>query len=86
MYYGIERIRRTYRAILLQMIQDIASESKKVEVVGYKREARNWLKSPDFIVVCELADYDPDYVRRKIDEAANRNFQWRKPNSTTGRR
>jgi len=77
-------------AVILQMIQDLKSNCRKGEAARLKKDAERWFASGDFILTCELAGLDPDWVKRKMAEASSRNFQWRLPNGqgwrTKGRR
>lgn len=70
---------RLWRAVLLQQIQDAKSQSRDEERHFDRHTARHWIfeNRRDFAIVCELAGLDPDYVRRRIDAAAAREFHWR---------
>lgn len=53
-----------WRAVILQMVTDALSLSRKSEARHYKREALAWLTSysRDFRTVCELAGFEPEYI------------------------
>jgi len=54
-------------AVINQMRTDALSNSRKAEFRHRRREALAWLtgNSRDFRMVCELAGYDPDYIRER---------------------
>lgn len=61
-------------AVINQMRTDALSNSRKAEFRHRRREALAWLtgNSRDFRMVCELAGYEPDYIReRAIRELAS---------------
>lgn len=78
----IDADRALWRAVLLQMIQDIKTNSKKANDQIAKRRALHWLGTQSFNTVCDYADYDPSYVMSMIKLSESREFQWRLP---TGR-
>lgn len=57
-----------WRAVLVQMLTDALSRSRKRETRRLKREALDWLsgKSRDFRTVCDYAGYEPAYLHGKI--------------------
>ncbi|MCI5049559.1 MAG: hypothetical protein MRY32_04430 [Rickettsiales bacterium] len=69
-YFGARREQAVWRAVILQMVTDALSGSRKKENQRYKREALAWLngKSRDFRTVCELAGYEPSYVLQQIEQ------------------
>ncbi len=66
-----------YRAILLQVVIDIASNSNESGTLKRKQEAELWLTSSMFEQVCSAAGYTTDYVVSRINAAKERDFQWR---------
>jgi hypothetical protein len=68
-----------FRAVILQAVTDAKSRSNKREKLTYKHEAEHWLFSDrkDFAMVCELAGWHPDQVRRKAMDARARGFFWK---------
>lgn len=73
-----------WRGVLLQQIQDAASNDKKAEARNRKHQAIAWfnLDNDDFVDVCLLAGFNPAHVLRKFRAARERGFQWRKPAGT----
>lgn len=53
-----------WRAVIMQMICDAVSQSRKPEARHQRREALAWLNgySRDFRTVCELAGLEPQYI------------------------
>lgn len=80
--------RSMWRAVITQALMDASSNSKKPENLKARREARNWLRgnNEDFLYICELADMDPQYVRRKARLALARNCVWRQSPKNKKRR
>jgi len=54
-----------WRAVIMQMLTDALSGSRKEEAQQHKREALVWLRgnTRDFRTVCDYAGFDPEYVR-----------------------
>jgi hypothetical protein len=54
-----------WRAVISQQIMDAKSLSHKPEQQQRKKEAMDWLfhNDSDFTMVCDLAGWEPDYVR-----------------------
>src|SRR5262245_37362871 len=79
--------RGLWRAVLTQALMDAASHSRKPENQFHKHEATAWLTgfSKDFVMVCDLADLDPSYVRRAVKRALLSGCKWR-TEAGTGRR
>lgn len=65
-----------WRAVVLRMLQDIASKSQ-VESFN-RREANAWLDSKDFYLVCEMAGLPPDKVRLAAEKIGRGDLLWRK--------
>ncbi|UAT43437.1 hypothetical protein GUI12_01395 [Anaplasmataceae bacterium AB001_6] len=59
--------RSLWRGVILQAILDASSMAKRTENVVEKKRATEWLTNmnPDFIEVCHMAGYPPEYVRKK---------------------
>lgn len=57
-----------WRAVILQMVTDAISRSRKQEARRNRREAVAWLtgNSRDFRTVCDLAGYDPHYLQASV--------------------
>lgn len=66
-----------YRAVLLQVVTDIASKDQKTGHRKCKEEAELWLQSSMFEQVCVAAGWTADYVRSRIEFARHNDFQWR---------
>ncbi len=71
-----------WRAVITQALMDAASQSRKSEARRTREDALRWLfsDSSDFEAVCDNAGFDPHYIRRRVKEAMQRNFEWRLPN------
>ncbi|MEK6747492.1 MAG: hypothetical protein AABY33_10740 [Pseudomonadota bacterium] len=63
--------RKLFIAIIVQALLDTRSNSKKHDAIFAKHEAICWLtgRSRDFVDICFLAGFSPDYVARKAKEA-----------------
>ncbi len=70
-----------WRAVITQALMDAASNSQKSEAIKWKAEAMQWLsgQSEEFLLVCEYAGLDPDYVRENAARAIARGCIWRLP-------
>lgn len=79
-YGPVRGERALWRAVILQMLEDAASSSKKTNDQYNKTMARNWLEanSTDFYMVCDLAGFDIEYARKMIKRALLNNCKWRK--------
>ncbi len=66
-------------AVITQAMMDALSRSRHPEHRYHKHAATEWLSgnSKDFILVCVLADMDPDYVRCKAKRALMSPVAWR---------
>jgi hypothetical protein len=66
-----------WRAVLLQMITDALSNSQKIDLIRYRRDARHWLlrSSRDFRLVCDYAGYNPDWLQQQIIQFLQDNAQ-----------
>jgi hypothetical protein len=69
-----------WRAVLLQVILDAKSNSGKRDALYHKEDAQHWLREERqaFNEICELAYLDPYLTRVKIENAAERDFRWRR--------
>ena len=67
--------------VVTQAMIDALGKSRDPEVLYHKHEAIHWLSegSKDFIMVCQCAGFDPDYVRRKAKRALACPMPWRAP-------
>ncbi len=54
-----------WRAVISQQIMDAKNISLKPEKQALKKQAMDWLfyNESDFTMVCDLAGWEPDYVR-----------------------
>lgn len=71
---------RLWLSVIIQAMVDAASKSGGSEA-GYDRyKAQCWLTgdSADFVMVCTLTGYDPDWLRGKIKNALGSPRAWRK--------
>jgi hypothetical protein len=68
-----------WRAVILQALTDAASESQKYEARLEREKARRWLLAAgdDFVMVCDLAGFDPMRVKRHVRRALAGGCQWR---------
>jgi hypothetical protein len=73
------RMQSLWRSVITQALIDAASNSKKKIDKLNRVRAIQWLQgeSEDFLEVCVLANMDPDYVKRKTQEALKRGCKWR---------
>lgn len=69
-----------WRAVILQMLEDATSQSRKTQDQHARTQARNWLEGrhADFIMVCDMAGLDVQYVRKKIKKALQSQQGWRR--------
>lgn len=69
-----------WRAVILQAILDARTISRKRRKRKLKTKAELWIfqDEENFPLVCSLAAYDVDWIRRKLREAFQSNYQWRK--------
>ena len=82
-----------WRAVILQALEDAVNRSPKTQHRYEKEQALRWLteRNPDFVLVCDYAGWDPDYVRRKVKKALLNGCKWRaeskqKQSSTKGKK
>ena len=63
-----------FKAVLLQAIEDANYEGVTNPELNYKLESIEWLTtmSTDFCLICDLANYEPVYLRDKIIEIRNK--------------
>ena len=68
-----------YNAFDEAQARDLTDNQYGVRWETYARQSRAWLLGlgPDFKLVCEMAGYSPDYVRRKAREMAAKG--WPRP-------
>lgn len=60
-----ERCNALWRAVIVQQIMDAKTTSRNPEKCSLKSRALEWLfhDESDFAMVCDLAGWEPDYVR-----------------------
>lgn len=70
----IERYCLLWKSVIAQAMTDSASNCKKTESVVAKRRAISWLSdfSQDFVYTCILANYDPVYIKNKVEPILKR--------------
>lgn len=70
-----------FRAVIWQALADVSSRCQKPESRKAKNEAKYWFEHPNsgFDAVCEMAGYEPEYIRHCYRIAQLRSFFWRKP-------
>ncbi|APR98775.1 hypothetical protein [Wolbachia endosymbiont of Folsomia candida] len=70
----IQRYYILWKSVIAQAMIDSASNCKKTGSVVEKRKAISWLSdfSQDFVHTCILANYDPVYVKNKIQPILKR--------------
>ncbi len=56
-----------FRAVILQLLIDLRSESTKEDRVRFKQEAIAWYASDDYPMVCDLADVDQELLSEEIE-------------------
>ncbi len=69
-----------WRAVILQAIQDLLTESKRTEEKNARNSALCWLdiNNKDFIIVCYLAGLNPEFVLRKVRDGVINQSKWRR--------
>lgn len=72
-------IRAIYRAILAQVVSDLASKSKKKDAIKAREDAERWIGSGAFIDCCLNAGWTPEGFMRNLKFAQERGYQWRLP-------
>jgi len=68
-----------WMAVITQAMMDALSKATNSEARYHKHEAIRWLtgNGRNFITVCQLADVDPDYIRRKAKRTLASPVAWR---------
>lgn len=68
-----------WAAVITQALMDALSNSRNPEAVYHKHEAIRWLteNNKDFSMVCHLAGFDVNYIRRKAKRAISNPVKWR---------
>ncbi len=68
-----------WAAVITQALMDALGNSRNPESIYHKHEAIRWLTEPnkDFVMVCHLAGFDADYIRRKAKRAIANPVKWR---------
>ena len=74
-----ERCHALWRAVIIQQIMDAKTTSRNPEKLSQKNCALEWLfhNKGDFTMVCDLAGWEPDYVRSLCVRAQKRGFRRR---------
>lgn len=69
-----------WRAVILQAVLDASTRSKKPEMKRIKAKAIEWIDSsnPDFLQVCEFANYSHEYVLKKAKHAILNDQEWKR--------
>ena len=59
-----------WKAVLLQAFVDLKSNSKKKIAKTYRMKSAIWfnLNNSDFVRICYLAGYEPEYVYKKANK------------------
>lgn len=59
--------RSLWRSVISQALSDATTNSRKADMRYYRQKAIEWLlgSDDDFIMVCNLAELEPEYVRQK---------------------
>lgn len=72
---------RLWRAVILQVIQDFASQSRNKDAQTAKLHARNWIFgcSHDLHTVCDMADIHPHVLKTVANRIATSGLSWRAP-------
>lgn len=70
-----------WNGVLLQALLDASSQSKKPEAKTAKREALTFLTTHNqmFYNICDMAQRDPEYTFKQVQEALLNGCQWRLP-------
>ncbi len=68
-----------WRSVIVQALMDASSNSRKKENLQWKEEALIWLRgtSRDFLIVCQYAGFEPEFVRDMAKRALERECLWR---------
>jgi hypothetical protein len=68
-------------AVITQAMVDALGKANNAEAAYHKKKATLWLieAGPDFCRVCNLAGFDPGYVRRKVKKTLAAPRPWRAP-------
>lgn len=77
--------RAMWRSVITQALMDAASNSNKKSEKSNKIKALRWLQgdNEDFLMVCHLADMDPNHVRVQAKAALARGCKWRNDNRSS---
>ena len=73
--------RAVWVGVITQALMDALSKSRTAEALYHKHEAIQWLtgNSHNFIMVCQLAGFEPSNIRRKAKRALVSPKEWRLP-------
>lgn len=74
------QLRSIWRAVITQAIIDAASNSKKAFDKRNKTRALLWLENADedFQEVCNLAEFETEYIMQKTKQALQNGCIWKK--------
>ena len=69
-----------WKAVIMQAVLDVMSNSKRASEILAKNTARDWLneKNPSFIKVCGYAGLSPNWVMKKVEYALENPRMWRR--------
>jgi hypothetical protein len=69
-----------WKAVIMQAVLDVMSNSKRASEILAKNTARDWLseKNANFIKVCGYAGLSPNWVIKKIEYALENPRIWRR--------
>ncbi len=66
-------------AVIMQAMMDALSNARNTEAAYHKQQALHWLRSDnaDFAMVCLLAGFTPEYIRRQVKKTLACPRPWR---------
>ena len=69
-----------FRAVIMQALLDIGSNSKRTEDKVAKNQALSWfdIKNKDFLMVCDFANFDPHQTLKNAKRAIANGCKWKK--------
>ena len=78
-YNPVSGERAMWVAVITQAMMDALSKSQTIEAKFYRNEAIHWLteNSTHFVMVCQLAGFDPGFIRRRAKKALVTPIPWR---------
>ncbi|CAK8163224.1 hypothetical protein CAXC1_320029 [Candidatus Xenohaliotis californiensis] len=68
------RYRSLWRAVIMQALLDAINNSSRTEEKLAKTQSHSWLNdlSNDFLIICNMAEYNALYVKKKAVEVINK--------------